>query len=207
MARGPTRLSVLVVDDNRDGADALGLLLGLMGCGVRVAYGGEAGIRTALADPPDCAFLDIDMPQVDGYAVARRLRDEPATRGIKLVAFTANSGEPHASRIRAAGFDRHLVKGGSPEDLEGVLRMMEQIKSLAASTEQIAKRSVELAGQAGDLLRDAAEELRDVKAEFRDVKADLKEVKGDLKEVKQELKGVKDALAETRVPADDPPLK
>jgi len=188
----------LVVDDNRDVADSLGTLLGFLGHRVRVVYGGEAALRAALADPPDGAFLDINMPGLDGYAVARRLKEDPTTRAVKLIAFTAHREEPHASRIREAGFDEHLVKGQSPTELQRVLRMFEQIKELAQTTEQLARRNAELAGETKELLHEARTEFKEARTEIREVKEEFQEVKEELKEVKEELKEVKEELKETR---------
>src|SRR5262245_35005774 len=102
------RLHVLVVDDNRDAADSLCLLLRLWGYDCRVAYDGAAGLRAACDYQPDCWLLDIAMPGLDGYTLARRVRAQPSLVRAKLVALTAYSDETHVRRSQEAGFDLHL---------------------------------------------------------------------------------------------------
>lgn len=113
--------SVLIADDNRDAADTLALFLRLRGYTVEVVYSGPAAVTAALADPPHCAIIDIGLPGLDGYAVARELRGHPATALIKLVAHTGYAEEA-AARVTAAGFDWHAVKGRvDGTDIERVL--------------------------------------------------------------------------------------
>jgi CheY-like chemotaxis protein len=105
----PLEPVVLVVEDNRDIRDSLKSLLSLLGHHVEVAADGLEGVRRGLALRPRVALVDIGLPGIDGYQVARRLRHELG-RTVYLVAYTAY-GEPE-DRIRAleAGFDLHLVK-------------------------------------------------------------------------------------------------
>jgi CheY-like chemotaxis protein len=190
-------LSVLVVDDNRDAADVEALLLRHLGCRVRVAYSGADAVRAAREDPPDAVLCDLSMPGVDGYAVARQLRADPATAGAKLVAYTAFSGEPHAGQIKEAGFDYHLVKGAVEHaEIERLLRMIQEIKELAEQTKQLAQQNSELTGQTKELLQEATAEFRETKEEIRGVKEELQEVKEELKEVKDDLKETKQALGD-----------
>src|SRR3954453_23792756 len=74
------RLRVLVVDDNQDAADSLAALAGIWGDEVRAVYDGPAALAAAQSFAPDCLFLDIGMPRMDGYAVARQVRQMPALR-------------------------------------------------------------------------------------------------------------------------------
>src|SRR5688500_4971916 len=104
-------LTVLVVDDNIDAADSLTLFLKLSGYTARAVYDGPAGLRAAEADPPDCIVLDINMPGADGLTVARHLRDNPATRGAKLIALTGLSAPAYARQIAEAGFEHTLGRG------------------------------------------------------------------------------------------------
>ena len=181
----PTAITVLVVDDNQDAADSLSLFLQLAGYTVRAAYNGPAGLRAAEADPPDCVVLDINMPGTDGLTVARQLRQNPATRGVKLVALTGLSDEEYGRQIADAGFDHHLVKGrADPADIQELLIMLKEIKDLALATKEAASRNADLAGQTKELIQET--------------KADVKEIKEELKEVKQELKEVKDELKEAK---------
>jgi CheY-like chemotaxis protein len=107
---------VLVIDDHTDGRESLGLLLSLLGHRVDLAAGGDEGVRLALASRPDVALVDINMPGVDGYEVARRLR-RVLKRGITLIAHTAIGPAPPERSVREAGFDAWLVKPVDPEEL------------------------------------------------------------------------------------------
>jgi CheY-like chemotaxis protein len=89
---------------------------------VRVARDGAEALRTAADFNPDFAFLDIGMPKVHGYEVARRLRSDPETSDCVLVAVTGWGQEDDRKRAREAGFDRHLVKPVNPGDIETILK-------------------------------------------------------------------------------------
>jgi CheY-like chemotaxis protein len=112
---------VLVVDDNQDAADSLALLLRLAGQDARTAYDGPSALVRATEFRPEVVFLDIGMPGMDGYEVARQLRAAPALRGIKLVALTGWGQEEDRRRSAEAGFDRHMVKPVEPEALRKAL--------------------------------------------------------------------------------------
>jgi CheY-like chemotaxis protein len=113
---------ILIADDNADFANSLGALLSERGHDVRVVYNGAEALATAAQFNPDFAFLDIGMPRVHGYEVARRLRDQAGTSECVLVAVTGWGQEDDRQRAREAGFDRHLVKPAAPEDIETILR-------------------------------------------------------------------------------------
>jgi PAS domain S-box-containing protein len=120
-ARGAASRRVLVVDDNADAADTLALLLRLQGHDVRVAHDGPSALSQASAEPPDVALLDIGMPGMDGYELARRFRATAPLKGVLLVAVTGWGQEEDRRRTREAGFDYHLVKPVEARALEGVL--------------------------------------------------------------------------------------
>jgi two-component system CheB/CheR fusion protein len=121
-AVGPRRVCrLLVVDDNRDAADSLALLLRLGGHTVQVAYDGCTALQAAKGAPPEVVLLDIGLPGMDGYEVARRLRAQEATRGVVLIAISGYGQEDDRSRSRAAGFDHHLVKPVEPLEVEALL--------------------------------------------------------------------------------------
>jgi CheY-like chemotaxis protein len=101
--------SVLVVEDNPDGRESLRLLLELLGHHVDVAANGEEGVQKALASHPDIALVDIGLPRVDGYEVARQLRMALGTR-VLLIAHTAYTAPEDRRRAREAGFDAFLAK-------------------------------------------------------------------------------------------------
>ena len=105
---------ILVVDDNVDSADSLADLLRLMGNEVRIAYDGQAAAAAAEAFRPGLTLLDIGLPKLNGYDVARRIRQQAWGRGVTLVALTGWGQDEDRRRSREAGFDLHLVK---PVDL------------------------------------------------------------------------------------------
>jgi PAS domain S-box-containing protein len=119
---GARPLRVLVVDDNTDAADSLGVLLQLQGHAAHIAHNGEQALALASATPPDAVFLDIGLPDLNGYEVAQRLRALPALRRTLLVALTGWGTQEDRARSRASGFDRHLTKPAELAAVEQLLR-------------------------------------------------------------------------------------
>jgi two-component system CheB/CheR fusion protein len=117
------RRRILVVDDNPDGAEMLALLLENEGHEVRAAHNGAAALDLAASYRPDMVLLDIGMPGMDGYEVARRLKQEPTLSRTMLIALTGYGQEEDVQKSRNAGFDYHLVK---PLDLEALRRLLRQ---------------------------------------------------------------------------------
>jgi signal transduction histidine kinase len=113
-------LRVLVADDNKDAVESVAMVLRLAGHEVRTAHDGAAAVAAAVAFRPQAVLLDIGMPGMDGYAVARRLR-QVGLDGAYLVAMTGYGQDEDRRRSREAGFDHHLTKPVAPEDLEGLL--------------------------------------------------------------------------------------
>lgn len=112
---------MLVVDDNHDAADTLAMLLRLSGQDVRTAYSGAEALEKAQAQGPDMILLDIGMPGMDGYEVARRVRQQPGLESVTMVALTGWGQEDDRRRTKEAGFDHHLVKPVEPEALARLL--------------------------------------------------------------------------------------
>lgn len=112
---------ILIVDDNRDGAQGLALMLDLEGHDVRTAANGLEALEVAEHFRPHVVLLDIGMPGIDGYETARRLRARPWGQSVMLCAQTGWSQEDDKRRSRSAGFDRHLVKPVDPEELNRIL--------------------------------------------------------------------------------------
>jgi len=117
----PARLRILVVDDNTDAAQTLAMLLELSGHEARTAGSGPVALETARAFVPEVVFLDLGMPGMDGFEVARRLRADPSTAGAVLVALTGWGSEDAKRQSRDAGFDGHLTKPAGPAAIENVL--------------------------------------------------------------------------------------
>jgi CheY-like chemotaxis protein len=106
---------ILIVDDNDDAADTLGELLRTLGAHVCVVHSGRDALEVFDAFAPDSVLLDIGMPQMDGYEVARRIRAKTRDRAVLLIALTGWGQEHDQQRSRAAGFDHHVVK---PPDID-----------------------------------------------------------------------------------------
>jgi CheY-like chemotaxis protein len=108
---------VLIVEDNTDAAESITMLLELLGHRVRAAHDGPAGIAEASSDPPDLMLVDIGLPGMDGYEVARRIRLDPSLADVVLIALTGYGRDDDRRRAVAAGFDHHLVKPVDPDAL------------------------------------------------------------------------------------------
>jgi len=112
---------ILVVDDNRDGADSLAEMLKMVGNDTRTAYDGQAGVDAAGEFRPDVILLDIGLPKLNGYEACRRIRNEPWGAGVVLIALTGWGQDEDRRRSHEAGFDRHLVKPVDPQALMKLL--------------------------------------------------------------------------------------
>jgi PAS domain S-box-containing protein len=117
----PSGKRLLVVDDNQDAANSLAMLLKLQRHEVRVAYSGMAALEMVKTYTPDVVLLDIGMPGIDGYEVARRIRQTPGLGNVVLAALTGWGQQEDRRRTAEAGFDHHLVKPPEPEVLEKLL--------------------------------------------------------------------------------------
>jgi CheY-like chemotaxis protein len=109
---------VLLIEDNDDGREMMATMLASFGYPVLQAGDGLEGVRLACAERPDVALVDIGLPGIDGYEVARRLRQDPSARAIRLIALTGYGLEEDQRRVLEAGFDLHLVK---PVELNALL--------------------------------------------------------------------------------------
>jgi CheY-like chemotaxis protein len=114
-------LTVLVVEDLQDGAESTADLLELCGHRVRVAYSGADALLASAEDVPDVVLLDIGLPGMDGWEVARRLRERAAGKQPFVVAVTGYGGESDKWKSADAGIDLHLTKPADPAALTGLL--------------------------------------------------------------------------------------
>ncbi len=117
----PLALRVLVVDDNRDSADSMAMLLGMFGADVRACYDGATALQLAGDFVPNVGVLDVNMPIMDGCELARRLRDGSTGRPLLLVAVTGIGTAVARERTAAAGFDLHFDKPADPAALAATL--------------------------------------------------------------------------------------
>ena len=115
----PPSSRILIVDDNVAAADVASELLGLYNFQTAVAYCGADGVQTAMTFEPDVILLDLGMPGMDGYQVAATLRALPAFREVALIAFTAWGDPATRARTSNAGFDQHITK---PSSLDEILK-------------------------------------------------------------------------------------
>jgi two-component system, chemotaxis family, CheB/CheR fusion protein len=121
-------LRILVVDDNRDSADLQAALLQHNGHRVRTAYDGMDALEVAARFRPDVILLDIGLPEIDGYEVAYRVRQQPSLDGVVLVAMTGYGQPEDRQRSQAVGFDHHLVKPAEFADLQTILASVQDAK-------------------------------------------------------------------------------
>jgi CheY-like chemotaxis protein len=113
----PVHARLLIVDDNNDAADLLGELLRTHGYQVQVATSGDRAVALLADFAPDAAILDIGLPGMDGYELARRIRADRRHGRMRLVALTGYGRDVDREHARDAGFDEHLVKPVMPHDL------------------------------------------------------------------------------------------
>ena len=114
---------VLIVDDHVASVTSLSLVLSLLGYDVRCAFDGLEALRCAAEFKPEVAIIDLSLPLLDGYAVAERMRAMDGTRDTLLVAMTGWGSATVSERVRASGFDLHLVKPVSVDRLTDALQL------------------------------------------------------------------------------------
>jgi CheY-like chemotaxis protein len=119
--KSSARRRILVLDDNRDSAESLAMLLRLVGHDVRTVHDGRQALVVAEIYGPDLVLLDIGLPGMDGYEVARRLRAQPWIGQTNLVALTGFGGEEDRRQAQSAGLDHHLVK---PVDFDALRELL-----------------------------------------------------------------------------------
>ena len=111
----------MVVDDNVDAAESLVMLLDLSGHDACAAFGGQEALDVAMTFRPEVVFLDIGLPGMDGFEVARQLLAAPDTASAKLIALTGWGSEQDIQKSKKAGFHAHLTKPVDPETIEALL--------------------------------------------------------------------------------------
>ena len=116
---------ILVVDDNRDAADTLALLVASFGYEARAVYDGEQAIEQAAMFAPDMALVDIGMPGLDGYETVSRIRTQRGNVHLILVAVTGRTGEKDKKRAYACGFDLYVAKPMSSQTLQELLALLD----------------------------------------------------------------------------------
>jgi signal transduction histidine kinase len=135
-ATRPSQLRVLVVDDNVDAADSLAMLLRIAGHHVRIAYDGPGGVEAARSFQPQAVVLDLGLPGIDGYEVARRLRMDAQTCDVLLLALSGYGREEDQRRTAEAGFDHHFIK---PVDFAALTTLLAKASNNGKSELQASK--------------------------------------------------------------------
>ena len=115
---------ILVVDDNRDAANTLARLLSVLGHDAKVAYGGGEAVEIAIGFPFDMAFIDIGMPDLNGYETVARLRQNRMLADVVMVALTGWSQEQDKQQALECGFDFHVAKPMSEQRLNELLALL-----------------------------------------------------------------------------------
>ena len=115
------RLKILVVDDNRDGAMSMAMLLQAMKYDVRTAHDGFEGIEVAEKYRPDVILMDLGMPHLNGYEATQRIRQHPWSQGMRIFAMTGWGSEQDRIRSKEAGCDGHIIKPVTPEELRALM--------------------------------------------------------------------------------------
>jgi CheY-like chemotaxis protein len=121
-------LNVLIAEDDPIAAESLACILERAGHTTRVVYDGQAALAAALIDPPDVAILDIDLPRMDGWAVARRIRAGFGGRPCLLIAITGRCDPDDGMISRRAGMERHLTK---PLATDSLVAMLERYQNMS----------------------------------------------------------------------------
>ena len=114
---------ILVVDDNRDAAESLAMLLRIVGHDVHTVHDGQAAVDAAAVINPDVVVLDIGLPGINGYEAARQIRERHGRNGMVLIALTGWGQEEDRRRSTEVGFDAHLVK---PVDFAALSKLLDQ---------------------------------------------------------------------------------
>ena len=137
-------LRVLVVDDDRDGADTLGMVVEEFGCQVHVTYGGASALDVATLFRPDLMLIDLAMPDMDGCRLVMQFRQIPAFAQTPIVAITGHADEGHKSLAMKAGFDKVLFKPVPLTTIREVLGSGVHLVALAGQSPQLANRRASL---------------------------------------------------------------
>jgi two-component system OmpR family response regulator len=176
---------ILVIDDNRDAADSLAILLRFWGYEVRAAYSGPEGLEAARAFKPSCILSDIGLPGMDGYHLAEALRQDESLSKTPLIALSAYA-EP--DKAKKAGFDEHFVKPADLLALQDLLKKLVIMDSRLEEAEEMVQKQGEVIGEAKDVMKEVKENVKEIKEGLQEVKKDIKAVQEDVKQIKEDLR-------------------
>jgi two-component system OmpR family response regulator len=176
---------VLVIDDNRDAADSLAILLRFWGYEARAAYSGPEGLEAARAFRPSCILSDIGLPGMDGYHLAEALRQDESLSKTPLIALTAYA-EP--DKAKKAGFDEHFVKPADLLALQDLLKKFVIMDTRLEQAEEMVQKQGEVIAEAKDVMKEVKEDVKEIKEGLQEVKKDIKSVQEDVKQIKEDLR-------------------
>jgi CheY-like chemotaxis protein len=187
------RPRVLVIDDNRDAADTLILLLTVFGFQSQAVYDGIAAIKAAESFLPDCILSDLNLPGLDGYQLAEKFREHDWFQRTPLIALSAT---PDEDRARSAGFDHCFSKPVAAEVLVELLSRMTAMSTQLNKAEDVVRQQGAVVHEVRDLVREVKEDVKDIKGglqqDVKELKQELREVKEDVREIKEELREAKE---------------
>ena len=168
-------LRVLIVDDNRDGADVLGLLVEALGNQAHVTYGGAQALDVVTAFRPDLMFIDLLMPGMNGCDLVTRIRQMPDFAHTKIVALTGLDDEGHKTLALKSGFDTYLVKPVALAELKAVLEGVVPVAARASQSSTLPREHANF-GTALRLPMDAARRIRSERPSHRLTQAESEAV-------------------------------
>jgi two-component system, OmpR family, response regulator len=173
------RRRVLVVDDNRDAADSLALLLRTWGYDVRAEYDGQTAFQTMRSFRPDCVISDIEMPGTDGYRLAEMVRGDESLKNTTVIALSGNY-DPDVAAAR--GFHYSLSKPAPVPVLETLLRKVLTMNERLKSAEEMMQNQGAVVGEVRELMKEVKGDVKELKEELREVIEDVAEIKQELRE-------------------------
>jgi len=132
-AQAHSRRRILVVDDNRDGADTLARVLTMMGYETRAAYDGVEAVEVAETYRPDVVLLDLGLPKLNGFETCQRLRERAWCKDVTIIAVTGWGQEQVRRNTQEAGFDHHMVK---PVDPTALMKLLVEVTPATGATER-----------------------------------------------------------------------
>jgi CheY-like chemotaxis protein len=121
-------MRILMIDDNVDVVDSISLFLEMSGHQVETANNGEQGILTAQSFAPDIILLDIGLPDIDGYQVAKKLREQPCTQGVLIIAMSGYAPNRDNQSTQPDHFDHYLVKPAKISELQNLINNFQRLK-------------------------------------------------------------------------------
>ena len=164
---GTEPIRILIVDDHKDAANSMALLLKTWGFDTRAEYNGKKAIEALQTFKPHCVLSDIGMPEIDGYTLAKLIRQDESFNAIPLIAISAFNEREQA---KAAGFDHYFVKPADPGILEKLLKELFTIGKQLYQVQEVIQQHDETIKEVKHEVEELKHELDEIKKELRDGK-------------------------------------